>query len=173
MSKRKAKEAEMVEELLREMTDKKVHVDEEQLIDVYCHIRDKDFEEAKLLIIPETRHLPLCVSNVRGAVSWDAWPLLHFAARQGGYTIIEYLLDGGADIELQSIQVRVYCLFFHFTVCLMNTLVWIHASVQCCLEGKRRVLRIIDRSRSEHGCAFREREDDTDRSGYQRTRECV
>lgn len=62
---------------------------------VYSLISNGEHEEAKRLILPEIRHVPLRL------VSPNKGYLLHFAILKGSYEIIEYLLDGGADIELK------------------------------------------------------------------------
>ena len=69
-------------------------------------INDEKFEEAKALIPPEARHLPLLVDCVLPAAcpchtSRYNGPLLHFVIGRC-QEIFEYLLNGGADIEIKN-----------------------------------------------------------------------
>lgn len=62
-----------------------------RLIDTQRH------EEAKQLIPEHFRHLPLSLCYAS-----NLCPLLHFAVKHGACGIVEYLLDGGADIEMKD-----------------------------------------------------------------------
>lgn len=67
---------------------------------IFHLIDDKQFEEAKKHIPPEVRHRRLstnCYSRYG-----DCWPILHRIIKYGGYDLIVYLLDGGANIELKD-----------------------------------------------------------------------
>ena len=84
------------------MKRKKTEVDLHKIAKL---IYAKKFEEAKALIPPEDRHLPLWVDCLLAKpcgchpVIYTG-PLLHFATRSRD--ILEYLLDGGADINLKD-----------------------------------------------------------------------
>lgn len=81
------------------MNEEKIRVDQRTLRTIYSLIKDGDHKQAKKLIPLGARHYPLCLKNPPGA-ELGKWCLLHFAILKGSYEIIEYLLDGGADVEL-------------------------------------------------------------------------
>lgn len=64
---------------------------------IFNHIGLRQFDEAKDLIPPEARS-SLLAYDVGGKVRY----LLHYATRKGGCEIVEYLLNGGAGIELKE-----------------------------------------------------------------------
>ena len=78
---------------------------DKDLEEIFRLIEEKKFEEAKKLIPPQSRHLVL---------SHNTMPLLHFAVKNGCVDIVNYLLDGGADIELGRGWVRTICLLCLF-----------------------------------------------------------
>lgn len=59
----------------------------------------KDFERAKKLIPPTIRHLPFYDDSGN--------PLLHFAVIHRCIAMVEYLLDGGAKIDVTD-EVSIY-----------------------------------------------------------------
>ena len=70
-----------------------------KLTNIFRLVYEKKYKEAIDLIPLHSRHLPLCLEEPPGASWCSTWPLLHYAAMNGGYDLLEYLLDGGADIE--------------------------------------------------------------------------
>lgn len=67
---------------------------------IFRLIDEQRFEEAKKHIPPEVCHRRLstnCYSRYG-----DCWPMLHRVVKYGGYDLIIYLLDEGADIELKD-----------------------------------------------------------------------
>lgn len=100
---------------------KKIPSKYEQLLEVVRLIDQHEFEEAQILIPPEDRHLPLFVS--RPFKVWPGmWPLLTIAVKRGAYRIAEYLLDGGANIEVKETRVRREFVFIHILISFI--LVW-------------------------------------------------
>lgn len=91
----------------------RVELSERTLRNIFRLIRKGCCEEAKALIPPESRHLPLSFTRVdlwrsesrKNKVRHVTWPLLVHAAHYRRYAILEYLLDGGANIEQTESQV--------------------------------------------------------------------
>ena len=79
-------------------------VDEELLKKIFDLIYRGRVQEAKQLIPKEYRHLPLALVDPPGTRYWGDVPLLHYAAMYGHYDIIDYLLDGGANIDLRQLK---------------------------------------------------------------------
>ena len=83
----------------------RVELSERTLGMIFRLVSKRQFEEAKKLIPPESRHLPLYAKRPRVYRRSDdkyKYHLLHYAAMMGSREIIEYLLDGGANIELKE-----------------------------------------------------------------------
>ena len=72
-----------------------------KLTNIFQLVYEKKYQEAIDLIPLHSRHLPLCLKEPPDTSYYSTWPLLHYAAMKGGYDLLEYLLDGGADIELK------------------------------------------------------------------------
>lgn len=77
---------------------------EGQLRTIFNLIESGHTEQAMNLIPPEIRHRPLSVHpslfDMIQHPKEFTQPLLHHAANHGNCTILNYLLDGGANIEL-------------------------------------------------------------------------
>lgn len=86
------------EEKIEKMQQKQ-GINEQTLTKIFDFIDKDECDRAKKLIPVKDRHLPLAVRNHPGA-RWHGYCyLLHFAVFKDCQDIIEYLLDGGANIE--------------------------------------------------------------------------
>lgn len=73
--------------------------DKTPLKEIFRLVSIRHFKEAMELIPSSVRHLPLRLRDLTSKLIYDEYPLLHFAVREGGYSLVKYLLDGRADIE--------------------------------------------------------------------------
>ena len=81
-----------------------MQVSQNKLMTICRLIGENKEGEARKLIPPRSRHLLLMMDNPDGIRWYGHLPLLNFAAMKGCRTIIEYLLDGGADIKWTNPQ---------------------------------------------------------------------
>ena len=83
---------------------------EQELRKICALIHENKYEEAKSLIPVQYRHLPLIVEQpfavfgFLGRDQFGQWPLLHFAISEDACEMIEFLLDGGTNIEIRNVR---------------------------------------------------------------------
>lgn len=92
---------------LEEEENKIMLMDENTLYAIFEYVEEGMFEEAKKFIPENERRLFSSLSFRRhpiGVVWYGPVPLLHFSVAVGCREMVQYLLDGGAEIELKNPQ---------------------------------------------------------------------